>query len=175
MPSADSPSPSRAHLPAHAIRMLPVLALLSAVAPLATDLYLPAFPAMAQAFNAPASRVQLTLTAFLLGMALGQLLVGPLSDGWGRRRLLLAGDAIDAQRAAGIGLATAVAAEDDVPAAIKTARRAAARLDPETVAALHGRTRSADDAGDLAALARSVARPGLKDRIIAYRAQARAR
>ncbi|NKC34554.1 enoyl-CoA hydratase/isomerase family protein, partial [Roseomonas sp. BU-1] len=48
--------------------------------------------------------------------------------------------------------------------------RAAARLDAPTVAALHGRTRLADDAGDLAALARSVARPGLKDRIAAYRA-----
>jgi len=74
--------------------MLPVLALLSAVAPLATDLYLPAFPEMARALGAPASRIQLTLTAFLLGMALGQLLVGPLSDGWGRRRLLLAGTAL---------------------------------------------------------------------------------
>jgi hypothetical protein len=47
----------------------------------------------------------------------------------------------------------------------------ATRLDAPTVAALHGRTRRADDAGDLAALARSVARPGLKDRILAYRAQ----
>lgn len=74
--------------------MLPVLALLSAVAPLATDLYLPAFPDMATDFGAPASRIQLTLTAFLLGMALGQLLVGPLSDGWGRRRLLLGGTAL---------------------------------------------------------------------------------
>ena len=109
------------------------------------------------------------------GLVLGTArLAGLVGDGVARR-LLLAGDAIDAQRAAGIGLATAVAAEDDVPAAIEAARRAAARLDPETVAALHGRTRSADDAGDLAALARSVARPGLKDRIIAYRAQARAR
>ncbi|MBR0676793.1 enoyl-CoA hydratase/isomerase family protein, partial [Roseomonas alkaliterrae] len=51
---------------------------------------------------------------------------------------------------------------------------AATRLDAATVAALHARTRRADDAGDLAALARSVARPGLKARVEAYRAQATA-
>ena len=71
--------------------MLPVLALLTSVAPLATDMYLAALPQMAGVFVVDASRVQLTLTAFLLGLALGQLFIGPLSDGWGRRRPLLAG------------------------------------------------------------------------------------
>lgn len=75
-------------------RMLPVLALLSAVPPLATDMYLPAFPQLSREFGVPASQVQLTLTAFLLGLALGQLCIGPLSDGWGRRRPLLAGTAV---------------------------------------------------------------------------------
>lgn len=74
--------------------MLPVLAMLSAVAPLATDLYLPAFPELAQVFAADATRVQFTLTAFLLGLALGQLFIGPMSDQWGRRRPLLIGTGI---------------------------------------------------------------------------------
>lgn len=83
-----------APLPLPARRMLPVLALLSAVAPLATDMYLPAFPQLSQVFGAQATQVQFTLTAFLLGLALGQLLIGPLSDGWGRRRPLLAGTVV---------------------------------------------------------------------------------
>jgi DHA1 family bicyclomycin/chloramphenicol resistance-like MFS transporter len=68
-----------------------VLALLTAVAPLATDMYLPALPEVAAQLGSSASAIQLTLTAFLVGLAAGQLVIGPLSDGWGRRRLLLAG------------------------------------------------------------------------------------
>ncbi|WP_109465194.1 multidrug effflux MFS transporter [Albibacillus kandeliae] len=68
-----------------------VLALLSAVAPLATDMYLPGFPLMAGDLATSASAIQLTLTSFLIGLALGQLLIGPLSDRFGRRRPLLLG------------------------------------------------------------------------------------
>jgi DHA1 family bicyclomycin/chloramphenicol resistance-like MFS transporter len=71
--------------------LLVVLALLNAVAPVATDLYLPAFPEMAGELQASATAVQLTLTAFLLGLTFGQLLFGPLSDRLGRRRPLIAG------------------------------------------------------------------------------------
>lgn len=71
-----------------------VLALMSAIAPLATDMYLPSFPVLAAELGTTASNVQLTLTAFLVGLALGQLVIGPLSDGWGRRGLLLAGTAV---------------------------------------------------------------------------------
>lgn len=67
------------------------MALLSAVAPFATDLYLPSFPAIGNEFGASATGVQLTLTAFLLGIAAGQLVFGPLSDRFGRRPLLLIG------------------------------------------------------------------------------------
>lgn len=67
------------------------LALLSAVAPLATDMYLPGFPMMANDLQAGAAPVQLTLTGFLLGLAFGQLVLGPLSDRLGRRLPLLAG------------------------------------------------------------------------------------
>ena len=68
-----------------------VLALLTAIAPLATDMYLPALPDVTAELGTTAQSVQLTLTAFLVGLATGQLVIGPLSDAWGRRRLLLAG------------------------------------------------------------------------------------
>ncbi|MGN8244137.1 multidrug effflux MFS transporter [Cellulomonas soli] len=68
-----------------------VLALLTAVAPLAIDMYLPAFPDMADDLGTSATGIQLTLTAFLVGLAVGQLVVGPLSDRIGRRRPLLLG------------------------------------------------------------------------------------
>lgn len=76
------------------IPMLCTLALLSAVAPLATDMYLPGLPAVSADLTAPASTVQLTLTTFLVGLAVGQLFIGPLSDGLGRRGLLLVGTAL---------------------------------------------------------------------------------
>ncbi|GAY17200.1 multidrug effflux MFS transporter [Mycobacterium sp. shizuoka-1] len=71
--------------------LLMVLALLSAVAPVATDLYLPAFPEMTAELRGSATAVQLTLTAFLLGLTFGQLMFGPLSDRLGRRGPLIAG------------------------------------------------------------------------------------
>ncbi len=71
-----------------------VLGGLTATPPLAMDMYLPALPEVTGSLNAPAATVQLTLTACLLGMALGQLVVGPMSDRWGRRRPLLAGMAV---------------------------------------------------------------------------------
>ncbi|QBJ98850.1 Bcr/CflA family efflux MFS transporter [Rhodococcus sp. ABRD24] len=71
--------------------MLCVLALLSAIAPLATDMYLPGLPTMAEGLDTSASTIQLTLTTFMAGLGIGQLIIGPLSDGWGRRRLLIAG------------------------------------------------------------------------------------
>lgn len=71
-----------------------VLGGLTATPPLAMDMYLPALPEVTDALRAPAATVQLTLTACLAGMALGQLVVGPMSDRWGRRRPLLAGLAV---------------------------------------------------------------------------------
>lgn len=63
--------------------LLVVLALLSALAPFATDLYLPAFPVMTGELNTTATSVQLTLTAFLVGIAIGQLIFGPCRTGSG--------------------------------------------------------------------------------------------
>jgi DHA1 family bicyclomycin/chloramphenicol resistance-like MFS transporter len=62
----------------------------TAIAPLATDMYVPAFPKVAADLAASATQVQLTLTTFFVGMALGQLIGGPVSDQRGRRRQLIA-------------------------------------------------------------------------------------
>lgn len=72
-------------------RVLLVPARLGAIAPLAIDVHLPTFPALADDLSTSATRVQLTLTTSMVGMSLGQLVLGPLSDRLGRRRLLLAG------------------------------------------------------------------------------------
>lgn len=74
--------------------LIGVLALLTAVPPLATDMYLPGFPAMAEELGTSASSIQLTLTTFLIGLALGQLVIGPLSDKIGRRLPLIVGAAV---------------------------------------------------------------------------------
>ncbi|MFI8227976.1 multidrug effflux MFS transporter [Streptomyces sp. NPDC085900] len=71
-----------------------VLGGLTATPPLAMDMYLPSLPEVTRSLHAPAATVQLTLTACLLGMAVGQLVVGPMSDKWGRRRPLLSGLAV---------------------------------------------------------------------------------
>lgn len=62
-----------------------ILGVLASISPLATDVYLPSFPEMSESLGASPSQVQLTLTTFLLGMALGQLVIGPYSDVIGRR------------------------------------------------------------------------------------------
>lgn len=68
-----------------------VLGGLTALPPLSMDMYLPALPAVTRALGSSAATAQLTLTACLMGMALGQLVVGPMSDKWGRRKPLLLG------------------------------------------------------------------------------------
>jgi len=68
-----------------------VLGSLTALPALSMDLYLPALPQVGGALHTPAASVQLTLTACLLGLAVGQLVVGPMSDQFGRRRPLLIG------------------------------------------------------------------------------------
>ncbi|KRE25527.1 MFS transporter [Mycobacterium sp. Soil538] len=84
----------RATAPQITVGLLVTLALLSAVAPFATDLYLPAFPQMVDDLHTSPTNVQLTLTAFLLGLAAGQLIFGPLSDRFGRVKPLVLGAAI---------------------------------------------------------------------------------
>jgi MFS transporter, DHA1 family, multidrug resistance protein len=69
--------------------LIAVLGGLTAFGPLSMDLYLPAFPVLADELQASQAQVQLTLTADVIGLVAGQLVLGPLSDAWGRRRLLL--------------------------------------------------------------------------------------
>jgi MFS transporter, DHA1 family, multidrug resistance protein len=71
-----------------------VLGALSAFGPISIDFYLPGLPQLTSDFDAPASAGQLTLTACLLGLAVGQLVFGPLTDRLGRRPPLLAGLAV---------------------------------------------------------------------------------
>jgi DHA1 family bicyclomycin/chloramphenicol resistance-like MFS transporter len=68
-----------------------VLALLTALGPLSTDMYLPSLPAIATGLQATTGQAQLTLSAFLIGFAVGQLFYGPISDRVGRKPVLLFG------------------------------------------------------------------------------------
>ena len=62
-----------------------LLGVLSAFGPFVVDLYLPSLPQFASFFETNASMTQLTLTTAMIGLALGQLLLGPLSDKFGRK------------------------------------------------------------------------------------------
>ncbi len=70
--------------------LLIMLAALTAFAPFVTDMYLPALPSMTESFSASTSQVQLGLTTSMLGLAIGQLIIGPLSDKYGRKVPLIA-------------------------------------------------------------------------------------
>ena len=65
-----------------------VLALLTALGPLSTDMYLPSLPAIAAGLGATTGQTQLTLSAFLLGFAAGQFFYGPISDRIGRKPIM---------------------------------------------------------------------------------------
>jgi len=68
--------------------LIVLIGALSAFAPLSIDMYLPALPALADDLATSATVIGPTLTACLVGLALGQLVAGPLSDALGRRRPL---------------------------------------------------------------------------------------
>ncbi|WP_371832016.1 multidrug effflux MFS transporter [Rhodococcoides fascians] len=76
------------------LRVILVLGALIALGPLTIDMYLPALPAIAEDLNTPSSAVQLTLAGTLVGLALGQLVIGPLSDIVGRRLPLIVGTGV---------------------------------------------------------------------------------
>lgn len=71
--------------------LIAFLGIMSAMAPLATDMYLPALPELSAEFSASTSATQLTLTMTMFGMAIGQIFLGPLSDMYGRKRPLFFG------------------------------------------------------------------------------------
>ena len=86
-PIAPAATPSMA-------RLALMLGAFVALGPLTIDMYLPALPTIRQQLGTTSATVQLTLTGTLVGLALGQLVIGPLSDTVGRRRPLLAGTAL---------------------------------------------------------------------------------
>ncbi|MFC4858084.1 multidrug effflux MFS transporter [Actinophytocola glycyrrhizae] len=86
--SAESPTG------AARIRIILVLGALIALGPLTIDMYLPALPALGADLMASEAAVQLTLTGTLVGLGLGQLVIGPLSDALGRRKPLIVGTAV---------------------------------------------------------------------------------
>jgi MFS transporter, DHA1 family, multidrug resistance protein len=94
--------------PGGRLGMLAVLGALSAFGPLAMDMYLPSTPTIAAALHAGQSLVQLTLSGCLAGLAVGQLVAGPVSDGLGRKRPLLIG------LVAFVALSVACAAAPDI-------------------------------------------------------------
>ena len=100
--SRDGLRPAPGAVPA---TLVATVIFLTAVAPLATDMYVPAFPQVSEEFGSTASAVQLTLTTFFAGMGLGQLVGGPFSDQRGRRLPLVAGTVL--MTAASIACATA--------------------------------------------------------------------
>jgi MFS transporter, DHA1 family, multidrug resistance protein len=82
--------PARAARRGPAVRLVVVLGAVNAVGPLSIDMYLPALPDIARSLDTSASQVQLTLSACVAGLALGQLVLGPLSDRRGRKLPILA-------------------------------------------------------------------------------------
>lgn len=90
-------------------RLAALLGSLTALGPLGVDMYLPAFPLMAADLAASPAAVQRTLAAFLLGIAAGQLVFGPLADRYGRKPPILAGLVVFAL--ASVGCALAVSAD----------------------------------------------------------------
>ncbi|WP_236830872.1 multidrug effflux MFS transporter [Blastococcus sp. KM273128] len=91
-PAAAAPAPAPAR--PGAARTALTLGAFVALGPLTIDMYLPALPSITDDLLTTSATVQLTLTGTLVGLALGQLVIGPLSDAWGRRRPLIAGTAL---------------------------------------------------------------------------------
>lgn len=75
----------------HMVRLVFILGAITALTPLAIDMYIPAFPQIAADFGVPVARVELSLTFFLIGLAIGQLFYGTISDKYGRKKPLYAG------------------------------------------------------------------------------------
>lgn len=91
MSAVNGPSRPAGHIDAG---LMVVLGALSAFSPFATDTYLSGMPAMARDLHTDLAHVQLSLSSYFAGLCVGQLLCGPLSDAFGRRKPLLAGVAL---------------------------------------------------------------------------------
>ncbi len=92
VPPTESAHVSRGRM----IRLVLVCGILVAIPPISVDLYLPAMPELRDELGASDAAVQFTVTGMLLGLGFGQLIAGPLSDAWGRKRPLMVGLAVHA-------------------------------------------------------------------------------
>ena len=104
--------PTAPEAPPRPWRTVLLLGSLIALGPLSIDMYLPALPALTDDLSASPSAVQLTLTGILVGLGLGQLLIGPLTDIYGRRRPLLVGIAVHISTSLLCAVAPTIAALD---------------------------------------------------------------
>lgn len=94
----------------HYYRLVIILGALTAMGPLAIDMYLPTFPSIARDLAAPQSAVQVTVAVYFIGLAVGQALYGPLSDRWGRKRPLYVGLVLFSFASMGCAVATSIRA-----------------------------------------------------------------
>lgn len=102
------PSSAPARSPAPSSVLIALLAALTALDAVAIDMFLPALPALQHDLQTSPAAVQQTLSVFLLGLALGPIVWGPLLDRYGRRRPLLAGVALYALASVGAALADGI-------------------------------------------------------------------
>ena len=75
--------------PHSSFKIVFILGLLAMLMPLSIDMYLPALPVISAQFGVPAGSAQMTLSTYILGFALGQLLYGPMADSLGRKPVIL--------------------------------------------------------------------------------------
>lgn len=85
-----------------------ILGTLSTISPFSIDMYLPGFPAIARDLHTSIAQVQLSLTAYLMGISAGQLLYGPLLDRYGRKKPLYAGLTVYLLASIGCALSTSI-------------------------------------------------------------------
>lgn len=107
-PTQAAQPPARPDFPL--ARFAIILGLFTAAGPIGIDLYLPAFPAIQQTYAADTGQVQLTLVAFFVALAFGQLVYGPLADRFGRRGPLAFGFAVFLGASIGAALSTSISA-----------------------------------------------------------------
>jgi DHA1 family bicyclomycin/chloramphenicol resistance-like MFS transporter len=93
------------YIPTYTLGWLFILAAIVAIGPFSIDMYLPSLPALQRHFSADAAATQLTLSAYFVGLALGQIIYGPVSDRFGRKKPMLVGLGVYVAASLGCALA----------------------------------------------------------------------
>ena len=94
--------------PHSSFKIVFILGMLAMLMPLSIDMYLPALPVISAQFGVPAGSAQMTLSTYILGFALGQLLYGPMADSLGRKPVILGGTLVFAGAAVACALAQTI-------------------------------------------------------------------